>query len=156
MIIVSACLLGIKCRYDGGSRPEKQLISVISEDVFIPLCPEQLGGLPTPRLPAWIVDGDGLDVLNGRSAIIDSNGQDVTEQFLRGAEEVRKLARLMQIDIAIMKEISPSCGVNHIKKDGLIIRGMGVTSALLLANGIRVISSDRIEEEYVRYHRNRK
>ena len=156
MIIVSACLLGIKCRYDGASRPEKQLLSVISEDVFIPLCPEQLGGLQTPRLPAWIVDGDGLDVLNGHSAIIDSNGQDVTEQFLRGAEEVEKIARLMHIDIAIMKEMSPSCGVNHIKKDGLIIRGMGVTSALLLANGIRVISSDRIEEEYVRYHRNRK
>ena len=156
MIIVSACLLGIKCRYDGDSRPENRLLSLISENIFVPVCPEQLGGLPTPRAPAEIINGDGSDVLNGHAELVDSTGTNVTKQFLRGAEEVEKIARLMHIDSAIMKEMSPSCGVNHIKNDGLVRGGMGVTSALLLANGIRVVSSDRIEEDYVRYHRNRK
>jgi len=156
MIIVSACLLGIRCRYDGDSRPENRLLSILSDEICIPVCPEQLGGLTTPRLPSEIIDGDGSDVLSGRTKIIDSTGKDVTGQFLRGAEEVRKLARLMQIDTSILKEKSPSCGVHYIKRGNLVLRGMGVTSALLLSDGIKVISSDRIEEEYVRYRRNRK
>ena len=106
MIIVSACLLGVKCRYDGDSRPEERLLSLISENIFVPVCPEQLGGLPTPRSPAEIVHGDGSDVLNGRAEIIDSTGKNVTEQFLKGAEEVRKIAGLMRVDAVIITEMS--------------------------------------------------
>jgi len=151
MIIVSACLLGAKCRYDGGSAPDKKLQSMISEFAFIPMCPEQLGGLPTPRVHAQIVDGNGEDVHNGLAKVFDSNNRDVTGQFLKGAEEVRKIARLMKISTAIMKEKSPSCGVRFIRKSDVTKEGMGVTSALLMREGIHVISSDEISEEYVRY-----
>ncbi|MDO9528677.1 MAG: DUF523 domain-containing protein [Syntrophales bacterium] len=151
MIIISACLLGVKCRYDGRSTPDKKLQSMISEFTFIPMCPEQLGGLPTPRVSARIVDGNGEDVLNGLAKVIDSNNRDVTEQFLKGAEEVREIAKLMRVSAAIMKEKSPSCGVRFIRKSDSTMEGMGVTSAILMREGIHVISSDEISEEYVRY-----
>lgn len=151
MIIVSACLLGVKCRYDGGSSPDERLQSMASEGAFIPLCPEQLGGLPTPRVHAQIVDGNGEDVINGIAKVMDSNNKDVTGQFLKGAEEVREIARLMKVKTVILKEKSPSCGVRFISKSGVTEEGMGVTSALLMREGIHVISSDEISEEYVRY-----
>lgn len=150
MIIVSACLLGVKCRYNGESSPDEKLQSIASEVAFIPLCPEQLGGLSTPRVPAWIVDGNGEDILDGLTKVFDSNNRDVTEQFLKGAEEVRKIARLMRVSTAIMKEKSPSCGVRFISKGGVTKEGMGVTSALLMREGIHVISSDEISETTVR------
>ena len=150
MILVSACLLGVKCRYDGGSSPDEKLQSMVSEVAFIPLCPEQLGGLSTPRVSAQIVNGNGEDVLNNLARVIDSNNRDVTEQFLKGAEEVRKIARLMRVSAAIMKEKSPSCGVRFIRKNGSTVEGMGVTSALLMRDGIHVISSDEISEAIIR------
>jgi len=113
----------------------------------VPICPEQIGGLPTPRAPSEIIGGDGLDVLEGRSRIIDISGRDVTDFFLRGANEAMRLVELLEISTAIMKEKSPSCGVCHIKKNGSIARGSGVTSTLFAKKGIRVISSDRIKDE---------
>lgn len=156
MIIVSACLLGIKCRYDGESRFDKELLSLMPDTVFIPVCPEQLGGLPTPRFPAQINNGSGFDVLNGQAQVINTNDDDVTENFLKGAEEVKKIVQLMKIDTAIMKENSPSCGVLYIKRDDIIINGMGVTSALLNSIGIKLISSEKVTEEYVRHYNHRK
>ncbi len=147
MIIVSACLLGFNCRYDGESRPDEDLLSSALRKLFVPICPEQIGGLPTPRAPSEIIGGDGLDVLEGRSRIIDISGRDVTDCFLRGANEAMRLVELLEISTAIMKEKSPSCGVCHIKKSGSIARGQGVTSALFAKKGIRVISSDRIKAE---------
>jgi len=155
MIIVSACLIGIHCRYDGGTSLDETLLSILSQDGYVPLCPEQLGGLSTPRLPSQIVAGSGEEILNGTSHITDSSGRDVTEHFLRGAREVARIARLMKIDTALMKEYSPSCGVCSIKRNGVAVRGMGVASALLASMGITVISSERVDEDYVRYHRNR-
>ena len=156
MIIVSACLMGINCRYDGANRLNMVLISILSKDVFMPVCPEQLGGLQTPRLPAQIVSGTGKDVLNGRSRLLDSSGTDVTEHFIRGANEVLNIAKLMKVETAFMKEYSPSCGVNHIKRNGVNVEGMGVASSLLSAEGINIISSENLDEEYVRYYCNRK
>jgi len=124
--------------------------------IFIPLCPEQLGGLSTPRFPAHINNGSGPDVLNGHTRISNSKGDDVTEHFLRGAEEVKKIAQLMKIDTAILKEKSPSCGVNCIQRGDVLINGMGVTSALLHSVGIKLISSEKVTEDYVRYYHNRK
>ena len=147
MIIVSACLLGFNCRYDGESRPDEDLLSSALKELFVPVCPEQLGGLPTPRAPSEIIGGDGLDVLEGKSRIIDASGRDVTDCFLRGATEVMRLLELLKISTAIMKEKSPSCGVCHIRRNGSIVRGTGVTSSLLTKSGIRVISSDRIKYE---------
>ncbi|MBW2631191.1 MAG: DUF523 domain-containing protein [Deltaproteobacteria bacterium] len=147
MIIVSACLLGLNCRYDGESRPDEDLLSSASRKLFVPICPEQLGGLPTPRAPSEIIGGDGLDVLEGRSRILSASGNDVTDCFLRGANEVMRLVELMEISTAIMKEKSPSCGVCCIKRNDSVTQGSGVTSALLAKRGIRVISSDRIKDE---------
>jgi len=155
MIIVSACLIGIQCRYDGGTSLDETILPILSQDGYVPLCPEQLGGLSTPRLPSQIVTGSGEEVLNGTSHIIDAEGRDVTEHFLRGAREVARIARLMKIDTALMKEYSPSCGVLSIKRNDVAVRGMGVTSALLASMGVTVISSERVDEDYVRYHRNR-
>ena len=147
MIIVSACLLGFNCRYDGQSRPDEDLLSSALRKLFVPVCPEQLGGLSTPRVPCEIISGDGLDVLEGKSRILSSSGSDVTDCFLRGANEVMRLVALLEISTAIMKEKSPSCGVCHIKRNSSIVQGSGVTSALLAKRGIRVISSDRIKDE---------
>jgi len=147
MIIISACLLGVKCRYDGGSRPEEALSTIQATRHLVPLCPEQLGGLSTPRAPSTISNGDGDDVLAGRSRVVDSEGKDVTEQFLRGAHEALRIATILGVDRAILKEKSPSCGVHFIKRDGIMIRGTGVTAALLRRHGIRVISSERIHDD---------
>lgn len=129
---------------------------MIPDAIFIPLCPEQLGGLPTPRSPATINNGSGPDVINGHTKVINSIGDDVTEHFLRGAEEVKMIAQLMKIDTAVMKEKSPSCGVNFIKQGDVLTSGMGVTSALLYSVGIKLISSEKVAEDYVRYYHNRK
>ncbi|MFA4916474.1 MAG: DUF523 domain-containing protein [Syntrophales bacterium] len=147
MIIVSACLLGIKCRYDGKTSPDKKMLAMAHEGIFIPLCPEQLGGLPTPRPPAQIVGGQGIDVLDERAKVCDANNREVTHHFLKGAEEVIRIAKLMKVKKAIMKEMSPSCGVCSIYQHDVIVEGMGVTTALLMRTGIHVISSDNIKDQ---------
>ena len=147
MIIVSACLLGFNCRYDGRSRPEETLLVPTLEKLLVPVCPEQLGGLPTPRDPSEIQGGDGSDVLEGCAQVVSASGRDVTDCFLRGAQEVVRFMKLRGISTAIMTDTSPSCGVFHIKRGGALSPGSGVTSALLARNGIRVISSDRIKDE---------
>jgi uncharacterized protein YbbK (DUF523 family) len=135
-IIVSACLLGVKCRFDGADSYNK---SVAEESgLFIPVCPEQLGGLPTPRAKAEITTGTGTDVIEGRSFVKDSEGADITERFLAGAKEVLKIARLVGAREAILKEKSPSCGVGCIKRGEELIEGPGVTTALLKREGIIV------------------
>ena len=144
MIIISACLLGVKCRYDGRSSPDEALAAIYTTRHLVPLCPEQLGGLSTPRNPSSIISGDGDDVLAGRSRIVDSQGNDVTEQFLRGAHETLRIATILGVDTAILKEKSPSCGVHCIKRDDIMITGTGVTASLLRRHGIRIISSERI------------
>jgi uncharacterized protein YbbK (DUF523 family) len=156
ILLVSACLLGIECRYDGLSARSEELCALIDETVFIPVCPEQLGGLSTPRTPAAIASGDGSDVLDGRAHVLTTDGDNVTDEFLRGAGEVARIAAMMNINAAIMKENSPSCGVASIKRNEALVNGMGVTSALLTRQGIYVISSDNIIKEYVRYYRHRK
>lgn len=97
---------------------------------WIPVCPEQLGGLPTPRTAADLVGGDGHDVLAGRASVIDSQGRDVTAPFILGARQCLAIAQTQGITTALLKARSPSCGVN--------LRA-GVTAALLTANGIKVI-----------------
>jgi uncharacterized protein YbbK (DUF523 family) len=156
MIIVSACLLGTKCRYDGESRSDEAVLSMIPNEICIPVCPEQLGGLSTPRSPSEIVGGNGFDVLNGTARVIDKEGCDVTASFIRGAREALKIARLLNITTAVMKESSPSCGVSHIKRKGERTEGPGVASALFLQNGIKVVSSERSNEYLAQYHCNRK
>ncbi len=113
---------------------------------LIAVCPEQLGGLPTPREPAQIIDGDGFDVLNNRARVINASGIDVTAEFIRGAEEVLKIARNYNISEAILKERSPSCAVHHLYSSKNLVAGMGVTCALLTQEGFAVLSSEEIDK----------
>jgi uncharacterized protein YbbK (DUF523 family) len=126
MDIVSLCLAGVRCRYDGRDSLVKKIKELVERKEAIPLCPEQLGGLPTPRSPAEIKGGRGEDVLNGKARVVNREGIEVTAQFIKGAEEVLKLARLVGAKRAILKEKSSSCGEE------------GVTAALLRREGIEV------------------
>ncbi len=141
MKIVSACLVGINCRYDGKSELRKELIEVFKRGELLPLCPEQLGGLSTPRAPSKIVDGDGYDVLDGNTRVVNQSNEDVTENFIRGAMEVLKIARVLNVKEAILESKSPSCGCRRIYNEtsGQLIEGDGVLTALLKRNGIEVI-----------------
>lgn len=140
--VVSACLTGICCRFDGGHRLDERVIKLQEKGKVIPLCPEQLGGLPIPRPPAEIVGGDGDDILNGRARVVDAEGKDVTPQFLKGAGKALKIIRESGAEKVIMKEKSPSCGVHKIYRNGVIVPGKGVLTALLFREGIEVISNE--------------
>ena len=139
MILVSACLLGINCRYDGGNNLNEKVLKLFLEGKAIPVCPEQLGGLSTPRVPAEII-GD---------KVLDKNGKDVTANFEKGALETMRIARLLKCEVAILKENSPSCGVHYVY-DGTFsnkkIEGMGKTCELLIKNGIKVYSENEIKK----------
>ena len=135
MKLCGACLLGIKCRYDGKSKPNKKVIKLAKKEILIPVCPEQLGGLATPREPAE---------QRGKK-VITKSGKDVTKNFKKGAKEVLKLAKFFGIKIAILKQKSPSCGCGLIYDgtfSGKLIKGDGVTAALLKKKGAKVISED--------------
>ncbi|RJP56119.1 MAG: DUF523 domain-containing protein [Deltaproteobacteria bacterium] len=142
MIVVSACLVGINCRYDSSSKTKPELLDLLEKKRAVPVCPEQLGGLPTPRTPAKIQSGDGYDVLKSGARVIDIKGRDVTRQFIKGAIEAFNIAMLVGADKAILKDKSPSCGVNYIWDDDGLKEGKGVLTALLIDNGIKVSSGD--------------
>lgn len=139
MLIVSACLVGIKCKYDSTSAKDKEVTTLVSEGRAIPLCPEQLGGLPTPRPRSKIIGGEGKDVIIGKAKVNYENGKDVTQNFIKGAQETLKIAKLIGAKQAILKSKSPSCGCGKIynEKDKLI-EGDGVCASLLKQNGITV------------------
>ncbi|MCK9274745.1 MAG: DUF523 domain-containing protein [Syntrophales bacterium] len=149
MIIVSSCLLGVCCRYDATHSIDRTILSLADLEAIIPVCPEQLGGLTTPRPPAQIVKGSGIDVLMRKAKVIDSENRDVTSNFLTGAEMALLIAQTLKIKKAILKERSPSCGVHYIKKGDLLTKGSGVTTELFRRNGIRVISSAEINKEFL-------
>jgi len=149
-ILVSACLVGRRVRYDGKIvRPVNPILDKWYQmKILIPFCPEIAGGLAVPRPPAEIVDGDGFSVLNGDTKIVNTDGRDVTNCFLSGAQSALEKARRLETGLAILKDGSPSCGSSYIY-DGTFSkkhkRGKGVTSALLEKNNIRVFSENDIE-----------
>lgn len=143
--LVSACLTGLLCRHDGGSCPDDAVMGLVAAGRAIPVCPEQLGGLPTPRSPAEIRGGDGRDVLEGRARVVNKEGKDLTEVFLRGAHQTLRLARLCGAKWCLLKERSPSCGVKCIYDgtfSGRLRPGVGVAAALLREGGIDIIPAD--------------
>lgn len=147
MIAVSACLLGINCKYNGNNNKNDKVIKYLKDKDYILICPEQLGGLSTPRNPSEIVTGNGYDVINKDSNIIDSTGKDVTNEFINGANECLKIAKMYDCKKAILKEGSPSCGSNFIYDgtfSGKKICGVGTTTALFRNNKIEVISEEDI------------
>lgn len=138
-VIVSACLLGLHTRYDGGSAPSKEAMGLLQGRQFIPVCPEQLGGLPTPRPRALLrPQCGGADVINGKARVIDDTGADITGKLVKGAQEVLKIAQMCGAREAFLKEKSPSCGVNTHYRDGKIVAAEGVTTAQLRITGLSV------------------
>lgn len=137
--LVSACLLGCPCRYDGKSKPHEAVLTLLEKHTLIPVCPEQLGGLATPRPPAERKDG----------GVFTESSLDVTAQYRRGAEEALRLANLYGCTHAILKERSPSCGSGGIY-DGSFSRrlmdGDGMTAELLKAHGITVLGESQVDE----------
>jgi len=141
MIIVSACLAGIRCRYDGNSNYIEAVSRLVLEGHAIPLCPEQLGGLETPRNPCENCPENGK--------VLDSSGIDRTEEFQAGANETVRLAELWGVTCVLLQERSPSCGVYQVydgKFTGTLIPGKGITTKKLEEAGIRIFSIDEIEE----------
>ena len=142
MILVSACLAGCNCRYDAGSTPHPVVMSMARLGMAIPVCPEQLGGLATPRAPSEIRGGHGGDVLAGHARVFTRNGTDVTANFIRGARECLLLAQLYPVRRAVLKSRSPSCALHKIHDgtfSGVCRPGPGVTTALLQQHGVEVI-----------------
>lgn len=141
MILISACLTGIPCRYDGKVNLAEIAQKLVKEKKAVYVCPEVAGGLSTPRDPAEIIDGSGEDVLDGKARVITKQGVDVTEQFISGAEHTLHLAKEVGATFVILKENSPSCGSSYIYDgsfQGRKITGDGVTSALLKRHGFQV------------------
>lgn len=141
MILVSACLVGINCKYSGGNNYNQKIFDLVKEGKAIPICPEQLGGLNTPRKPVE------LKVINGKRYAIDNEGNDLTENFERGALEVLNLAKNLNINKAILQPRSPSCGVNKIYSgdfDNKLVDGNGILAELLKQNGIDVLTPNEI------------
>jgi uncharacterized protein YbbK (DUF523 family) len=147
MKLVSSCLMGLCTNWRGGASTRAALEKLLQSGEAVPFCPEQMGGLPTPRPPAEIQGGTGEDVLDGRARVMTQGGEDVTEHYLRGARETLKIAQAVAPELIVLKERSPSCGVRQIYDgtfSGITITGHGVTTALLLRNGFNVTS----DEEY--------
>ena len=137
MKICSACLLGIRCRYDGKSKPNKKVLTLAKKELLIPVCPEMFGGLPIPRVPSEI---------RGKK-VLSRTCKDVTLQFKKGALEVLKICRLFKIKQAILKQRSGSCGSGQIYDgtfSGKIIKGDGIATRLLKKHGIEVISEEQL------------
>ena len=136
VVLVSACLAGLKTRYDG--RSCEPSIEVQEGTRVVPVCPEQLGGLTTPRAPSWIEGESAESVLDGTARVVNADGEDVTESFLSGARQVAEIALSTGAGRAILKDRSPSCGVTHTCRGGEIVEGTGVTAARLIRMGIEV------------------
>lgn len=150
-VLVSACLMGERVRYDGAKVPCSSAIlnSWKADGLIVPFCPEVAGNLPVPRPPAEIIKGTGTDVLKKNTHVFNINGQDVTESFIKGAREALRLVKEMQVKLAILKDGSPSCGKTSIYDgsfSGSKRPGKGVTTALLEKNNINVFSENEIKK----------
>lgn len=134
-ILVSACLLGENCKYNGGNNRNEKILALLAEHAVIPVCPEVLGGLPTPRVPAELQNG----------VVVNKDGFSVNREFLLGAQKCLDLAQKEQPDLILLQSRSPSCGVKQ-RYDGTfsgkLIEASGVTAELLMQHGFRVVDAE--------------
>ena len=136
-VLVSACLLGVCCRYDGQSKACPAVLELLKAHELIPVCPEQLGGLPTPRPPAEIQG----------NRVINREGTDVTAQYQQGAEEAARLYQVLDCDCAVLKARSPSCGCGEVYDgsfSGTLVPGDGITAQALKRLGARVLTEETL------------
>ena len=139
-IMVSACLLGENCKYNDGNNRNEKILEFLAGNEVIPVCPEQMGGLPTPRDPAEIVDG----------VVINKAGVNVDQEYRMGAQKTLEIALREKPDLVILQSRSPSCGVKE-RYDGSfsgkLLKGSGVTAELLIQNGFNVVDAEIIGTE---------
>jgi uncharacterized protein YbbK (DUF523 family) len=149
-VLISACLAGRACRFDGSSNQDDQVSRLVAEGRAVLVCPEVDGGLGTPRPPAEIVGGDGSDVLAGGARVMTEQGADVTDAYLEGARRALDACESSGARVAILKARSPSCGASSIY-DGTFSRtlvvGDGVTAALLREHGVEVLIDEELAPE---------
>ncbi len=150
MYIVSSCLCGNECRYNGKSAnicKYPKIKHLLLHGLAVPICPEVLGGLSIPRWPAEIRAGTGFHVLQQKTKVLDIRGEDVTNNYVQGAWKTLMIAKQAGCNKAILKEKSPACGVSKIYDgnfDKTLIRGEGVLTALLKSHGFTVISDEEL------------
>jgi uncharacterized protein YbbK (DUF523 family) len=140
--VFSACLLGVECRYDGTSNENPEALDLWKREGGLVICPEQMGGLSTPRPPATLEGGDGRAALEGKARLVNEQGRDVTAAFLKGAQESARLAALSGAQTAYLKGGSPSCGWTRTNISWKRAPGCGVAAALLAGRGIKIIEID--------------
>ena len=141
MILVSSCLAGINCKYNGGNNYNEKIFNLVKDGKAIPVCAEQLGGLTTPR------SASEVRFVDGKRYVINKAGEDVTKQFEKGAQEILDLAQKLNVTKAILKARSPSCGKGKIYNgefDGKLVDGNGILADLLIKNGIKVITEEEL------------
>ncbi|MFS0901627.1 DUF523 domain-containing protein [Priestia aryabhattai] len=146
MILVSSCLAGQACRYNGSSALVEEIETLIQNKEAMMMCPELLGGFYTPREPAEIIKGTGIDVINGSARVVELSGKDVTDVYIDGAYKALSIAKEVKATIIVLKENSPSCGSEKIYNgtfSGARIIGEGVTTALLRKHGFIVMSESQ-------------
>ena len=148
-LLVSACLLGLCTRLDGGHNLRRPVLALAEHFCLVPVCPEQLGGLSTPRRPAEIQEGAGAEVVLGAARVATPEGEDVTGAFLRGALAAGEVARLTGATKAVLKARSPSCGVGQ-TYDGSFTRhlrpGSGVTAHVLAESGLELWTEEDVRD----------
>jgi len=139
-ILVSACLVGAACRYDGAARTDAALVAELTGGggPWVLLCPEQMAGLPTPRARSFFVGGPGADVIDGRACVMNADGTDVTDAFLAAARQVVALCREWGVRRAILKDRSPACGCTCVYVGEQLTPGRGVTAEALAQAGIEL------------------
>lgn len=143
MIIVSACLCGIDCKYNGGNNKNEKVIEFLKDKEYRMICPEEMGGLPTPRIPS-----EEVFASDGTMKVMSKEGKDVTAEFIKGAELSLKVAKECDTELAILKARSPSCGKGIIYDgtfSGNLTEGNGVTADLFIKSGIKVLSENDFE-----------
>ncbi|WNG38475.1 DUF523 domain-containing protein [Archangium minus] len=145
VVLVSACLLGEACRYDGKSKGSDKVMRALEGKEVVPVCPETGAGLGIPRPAVELKGGAGAEVLAGRARAAEvESGKDQTEAFRRGAELALAAARRFGVKVALLKERSPSCGTQGTHVDGVVVKGQGVTAALLSQSGLTVLSDEEL------------
>jgi len=147
MIVVSSCLAGLKVRYNETDCLDESMEKLLNDKKIRTVCPELLGGFSTPREPAEIIGGNGYDVLDGKAVVQDRKGNDVTQMYINGAFKTLEFIKSLNPEMVVLKENSPSCGSSFIYTgcfDGTKKDGVGVTTAILRRNGIKVISENEL------------
>ena len=148
-ILVSACLIGENCKYNGGNNKNQKLLDYLKDKEYVLVCPESMGGLAIPRLPSEIEKGmDGSDVIDQGAKVYSKDGKDVTAEYLNGAKMSLDIALENEVGLAILKESSPSCGSSLIHDGNFVGNkkpGQGVTVALLKKHGIKTISEKDLD-----------